>query len=67
MKFHGVSKKYERVRDHCYYTGKYRGAKYICNLRYKWPKETSAAFHNGSNYDNHFIIKQLAEEFERKF
>ena len=24
-------------------------------------------FHNGSNYDYHFIIKELAEEFERHF
>lgn len=24
-------------------------------------------FHNVSNYDNHFIIKQLKEEFEEQF
>ena len=29
------------------------------------PKETSGGFHNGSNYDCHFIIKELAKEFER--
>ena len=34
------------------------------NLRYKIPKEISVVFHNGSAYDYHFIIKQLAEEFE---
>ena len=29
-----------KVRDHCHYTGKYRGAAHnICNLRYKIPKE----------------------------
>ena len=29
------NKKYYKVRDHCHYTGKYRGAAYnICNLRY---------------------------------
>ena len=38
----------------------------ICNLRYKIPKEISVVFHNGSTYD-HFIIKELAEEFEREF
>ena len=33
------NKKYFKVRDHCHYTGKYRGAPYnICNLRYKTPK-----------------------------
>ena len=31
--------KYRSVRDHCHYTGKYRGAaQNICNLRYKTPK-----------------------------
>ena len=25
------------------------------------------AFHNGLNYDNHFIIKRLATEFEGDF
>ena len=24
-------------------------------------------FHNGSNYDYHFIIKELANEFEAQF
>ena len=38
-----------------------------CNLRYKVPKEISVVFHNGSTYDYHFIIRQLAEEFEGKF
>ena len=33
-------KKQQKVRDHCHYTGKYRGAAHnICNLRYKIPKE----------------------------
>ena len=33
------NKKYLKVRDHCCYTGKYRGAAHdICNLRYKTPK-----------------------------
>ena len=32
-------KKYHKVRDHCHYTGKYKGVAYdICNLRYKIPK-----------------------------
>ena len=32
-------KKQQKVRDHCHYTGKYRGAAHnICNLRYKLPK-----------------------------
>ena len=61
-------KKYHKVRDHCHYTGKYRSAAHdICNLRYKIPKEIPVVFHNGSTYDYHFIIKNLAEEFEGEF
>ena len=36
-------------------------------MRYKIPKEIPAIFHNGSTYDYHFIIKELAEEFEGQF
>ena len=44
---------------------KVRGtAQNICNLRYKRPKEIPIVFHNGSTYDYHFIIKQLAKEFD---
>ena len=60
-------KKY-KIKDHCHYTGKYRGAgNDTCNLRYKIPKEIPVVFHNGSNYDYHFIIKELAEESEGEF
>ena len=52
-----------KVKDHCHFTGKYRGAAHcICNLRYKTPKEIPVVFHNGSTYDYHFIIKELAKE-----
>ena len=58
----------QKVRDHCRYTGKYRGAVHsICNLRYKIPREIPVVFHNGSTYDYHFIIKQLAREFKGNF
>ena len=30
-------------------------------------KKISIAFHNGSNYDDHFMVKELAEEFEKQF
>ena len=62
------NKKYHNVRDHFYYAGKYRGAAHdIRNLRHKIPKEIPVVFHNGSTYDYHFIIKELAEEFEGEF
>ena len=58
----------QKVRDHYHYTGKYRGAAHsICNLRYKISKEIPVVFHNGSTYDYHFIIKQLAREFKGYF
>ena len=62
------NKKYHKVKDHCHYTGKYRGAAHdICNSRYEIPKEIPLVFHNGSTYDYHFIIKERAEEFEGEF
>ena len=55
---------YRKVRDHCYYKSKYRGAaQSICNLKFNAPNEIPAVFHNGSNYDYHFIIKELADKF----
>ena len=39
----------------------------ICNLKYSVPKKIPIVFHNGSNYDYHFIIKELAEEFKKQF
>ena len=59
-------KKYRKVGDHCHFTGEYRGAAHgICNLKYSVPKKFYIAFHNGFNYDYHFIIKELAEEFKK--
>ena len=53
---------------HCHYSGKYRGAAHsICNLKCSVPKKIPISFHNGSNYDYHFIIKELEEEFKKQF
>ena len=61
-------KKYRKVRYHCHYTGECRGAAHsICNLKYRVPKKIPIVFHNGSSYDYHFIIKELAEEFKKQF
>ena len=58
----------QKVRDHCHYAGKYRGAAHsICILKFIVPNETSVVFHNNSNYIYHFIIKELANELEVKF
>ena len=31
------------------------------------PKKIPIVFHNGSNYDYHFIIKEIAEEFKEQY
>ena len=64
---HVKDKKYCKIRSHCHYTGEYREAAHIiCNLKYSELKKIPIAFHNGSNYDYHFIIKELAEEIQEQ-
>ena len=59
---------YHKVRDHCHYAGKFRGAAHnIYKLRYKVAKKLHIVIHNGSTYDYHFAIKKLAEEFKGEF
>ena len=49
-----------KVRDHCHYTGLYRGPAYsLCNLRYKIPSYISVVFHNLSGYNIHLFIREL--------
>ena len=50
-----------KVRDHCHYTGRYRGPAHTkCNLQYKIPSYIPIVFHNLSGYDAHLFIKELA-------
>ena len=38
-------KNYQKVRDHCHFTGKYRGAAHsICNLRFVFSNEIPVVF-----------------------
>ena len=49
-----------KVRDHCHYTGLYRGpAHSLCNLRYKIPSYIPVVFHNLSGYNAHLFIREL--------
>ena len=49
-----------KVRDHCHYTGRYRGpAHRSCSLRYRIPHYIPVVFHNLSGYDAHLFIKEL--------
>ena len=50
----------KKVRDHCYITGKYRGAAHsLCNLKLKIPRKLPSIFHNLEGYDGHIIFKEL--------
>ena len=51
-----------KVRDHCHYTGEYRGAAHFgCNLRYKIPSYIPVVFYNLAGYDPHLFIRELAK------
>ncbi|XP_022777903.1 uncharacterized protein LOC111319374 [Stylophora pistillata] len=50
----------DKVRDHCHYTGKFRGAAHnSCNLKFRRPKFTPVVFHNLANYDAHLFVRNL--------
>ena len=50
-----------KVRDHCYVTGKYRGAAHwSCNVNRKMSKEVPVIFHNLEGYDSHLTTKEVS-------
>ena len=52
----------KKVRDHCHFTGKFRGAAHnSCNLKYRKPWFTPVIFHNLQNYDAHLFVKNLGK------
>ena len=54
------NKKLEKVKDHCHFSGKYRGtACNECNIKMKKPKFIPAVLRNLKNYDSHLFIKNL--------
>ena len=51
----------DKVRDHCHFTGQYRGAAHnSCNLQCRKPMILPVIFHNLQGYDAHLFIKQLS-------
>ena len=60
--------KYRQVRDHCHYTGKYRGSAHkICNLKHSVPKKIQQFFIMHLTFHYHFIVKKLTWGFKRRF
>ena len=59
----GNGKNSPKVRDHCHFTGKYRGAAHkSCNLKLKIkPGKTKipVVFHNLKGYDSHLIMQKI--------
>ena len=54
-----------KVRDHCHYTGKYRGpAHNNCNLIYRVLWYIPVIVHNSAGYDTHLFIKELVKHFD---
>ena len=48
LKMFANYKNYRKVRDHCHFTGKYRGAAHsICGLKFNVLNEIPVVFHNG--------------------
>ena len=53
-----------KVRDHCHFTGLYRGAAHNnCNLKYFIPGYIPIVLDNLSGYDAHLFIKELGRRF----
>ena len=47
--------------------GKVEALHITYNLKHSVPKKVPIDFNNGSNYDYHFIIKELEEKFKKNF
>ena len=56
-----------KVKDHCHFTGKYRGAAHkICNLKLKikpYKTPIPVVFHNLRGYDSHFIMQKAHKTY----
>lgn len=52
-----------KVRDHSHITGEFRDAAHQkCNLNYQEARHVPVVFHNLTNYDAHFIIRDISNK-----
>jgi len=59
------SHSHRTTHDHCHLTGRYRASAHSnCNLNYKDSHYIPVVFHNLSDYNAHFIIKEIAIAYE---
>ena len=50
----------DKVRDHCYVTGKFRGAAHgSCNMYLQLTKNSPVIFHNLRGYNSHLVFCEL--------
>ena len=55
----------DRVRDHCHFTGEYRGAAHnLCNFKCQKPRTLPVIFHSLQGYDAHLFIKKKLAKVE---
>ena len=60
--FKPFTEKNRRVRDHCHYSGLYRGAAHSSyNLQHKIPNYIPVVFHNLAGYNAHLFMRELAK------
>ena len=62
------TEKKSKVRDHCHFTGKYRGAAHNnCNLSCRKPMILPVVIHNLQGYDAHLFIKKTGKSSRKIF
>ena len=58
---------HDKVRDHCHFTGKYRGAAHFkCNLAFKYSKFIPVFFHNLEGCDSRLLMQELGKYKEQR-
>ena len=61
-----ISNDEDKVRNHCYVTGKFRGAAHRnCSVNFQLTKKVPVIFHNLRGYDSHLIFNEL-DKFDVK-